>query len=304
MTNDTQTQWPPKTCEFQNHHMDSTRWNDFEFRDGDIVIGTWAKSGTTWVQQIVAQLLFDGDEDVPIMALCPWLEQRGTPVEKVLGMLGAQQHRRFLKTHLPVPSLQLSPRARYIYIARDGRDVLWSWYNHHCAYTDAVYELLNTAPGLVGPPFERPGEDILAYFHAWLDGDGYPAWPFFSNIQSWWDIRHLPNVLLLHFNDLKSDLDGTMRNIAAFIDVEVSAARWPILVQHCTFEYMQAHADRLMPNLKKGMHGGGQRFIYKGTNGRWRETLKSPDLKKYAAVATRELAPDCAAWLDRGAPHA
>ena len=29
---------PRKTREFQNHHFDSTVWNDFAFRDGDIVI--------------------------------------------------------------------------------------------------------------------------------------------------------------------------------------------------------------------------------------------------------------------------
>jgi len=55
---------PRKTREFHNHHFDSTIWNDFEFRDGDIVIGTYAKSGTTWVQQIVSQLLFDGAEEL------------------------------------------------------------------------------------------------------------------------------------------------------------------------------------------------------------------------------------------------
>ena len=45
------------TRELHNHHFDSTIWNDLQFRDDDIVISTYAKSGTTWVQQIVAQLL-------------------------------------------------------------------------------------------------------------------------------------------------------------------------------------------------------------------------------------------------------
>ena len=55
---------PVKTRELHNHHFDSTIWNDFNFRDDDIVISTYAKSGTTWVQQIVAQLLFNGDTTV------------------------------------------------------------------------------------------------------------------------------------------------------------------------------------------------------------------------------------------------
>jgi aryl sulfotransferase len=43
-----------KAAELHNHHFDPTIWNDFAFRDDDIVIATCGKSGTTWVQQIVA----------------------------------------------------------------------------------------------------------------------------------------------------------------------------------------------------------------------------------------------------------
>jgi len=119
--------WPEKTGELQNYLMESTRWNEFAFRDGDIVIATWAKSGTTWMQQIVGQLIFGGKEGVPVMDLCPWLDLRVLPKEDVFEMLDAQNHRRFMKTHLPVHSLVFSPKARYIYIGRDGRDAIWGW---------------------------------------------------------------------------------------------------------------------------------------------------------------------------------
>jgi aryl sulfotransferase len=33
--------WPHKTRELHNHHFDSTIWNRFKFRDGDIVIATY-----------------------------------------------------------------------------------------------------------------------------------------------------------------------------------------------------------------------------------------------------------------------
>ena len=51
---------PRKTRELHNHHFDSTIWNEFRFRDDDIIISTYAKSGTTWMQQIVAQMLLGG----------------------------------------------------------------------------------------------------------------------------------------------------------------------------------------------------------------------------------------------------
>ena len=56
--------WPTKQREFRNHHFDSTIWNDFTFRDDDIIGGTYAKSGTTWTQQMLAQLLFGPDPEL------------------------------------------------------------------------------------------------------------------------------------------------------------------------------------------------------------------------------------------------
>ena len=64
---------PQKSRELHNHHMDSTVWDRFTFRDDDIVIGTYAKSGTTWTQQIVGQLIFAGAEGVNVSELSPWV---------------------------------------------------------------------------------------------------------------------------------------------------------------------------------------------------------------------------------------
>jgi aryl sulfotransferase len=109
--------------------MDSARWNGFAFRDDDIVIATWAKSGTTWMQQIVSQLIFRGAEGISLDRVSPWLECTLYPPETVQA-LEAQTHRRFIKTHLPLDAIVFSPLAKYIYVARDGRDFAWSIHNH------------------------------------------------------------------------------------------------------------------------------------------------------------------------------
>ena len=80
------TAWPVKSREVHNHHMDSTVWNNFKFRDGDIVIATYGKSGTTWVQQIIAQLIFNGAESIEISKLSPWIDFRLTPPEAIAGL--------------------------------------------------------------------------------------------------------------------------------------------------------------------------------------------------------------------------
>src|SRR3954453_16330915 len=95
---------PAKSRELHNHHFDSTIWNDFAFREDDIVVATYAKSGTTWTQQIVGQLLFNGAEDIDVHNMSPWVDLRIMPPEAIAG-LEQQSHRRFVKTHLPVDAL-------------------------------------------------------------------------------------------------------------------------------------------------------------------------------------------------------
>jgi len=291
---------PVKTREMHSHHFDSTIWNDFRFRDDDIVIATYAKSGTTWVQQIVGQLLFNGQDGLNVAEMSPWLDLRVPPKEVKLPVVEAQTHRRFLKTHLPVDALVFSDKAKYIYIGRDGRDVVWSMYNHHANANALWYEALNDTPGLVGPRIEPPPSSIAQYYHEWLDQNGYPWWPFWENVQSWWDIRELPNVLLLHFANLKRDLPGEMRRIADFIQAPIDESRWETILHHCSFDYMKENATKSVPLEGAFWDGGAQTFIHKGTNGRWREVLSAGEIAKYERLAGEQLSPACAHWLATG----
>ncbi len=102
--------WPQKTREIHSNHFDSTIWNDFKFRDDDIIIATYAKSGTTWMQQIISQLIFNGKEGLPVAEMSPWMDLRVPPKEVKLPEVEAQTHRRFVKTHLPVDVFELPLR--------------------------------------------------------------------------------------------------------------------------------------------------------------------------------------------------
>lgn len=292
--------WPIKSRELHSHHFDSTIWNDFKFRNDDIIIATYAKSGTTWMQQIVAQMLFNGDPDLAVAEMSPWLDLRVPPKEVKLPQIEAQTHRRIIKTHLPLDALVYSPKAKYIYIGRDGRDVLWSMYNHHVNANQAWYEALNDTPGRVGPPIEPPPADIRQYWRDWMDRDGHPFWPFWENLRVWWQIRELPNVLFIHFNDLKRDMPGEMRRIARFLDIHLDEGRWPAILEYCSFDWMKKNAAKTVPLGGAFWDGGAEVFINKGVNGRWRDTLTADESAEYEARAVRELGPECARWLAHG----
>src|SRR3546814_4195950 len=74
-------EWPRKTREMHSHHFDSTVWNDFRFRPDDVVIASYVKSGTTWTQQIVGQLIFGGEPGVDVASISPWVDLRVPPRE-------------------------------------------------------------------------------------------------------------------------------------------------------------------------------------------------------------------------------
>lgn len=112
--------YPKRTRNINNMLMDTRRWDGFEFRDDDIVINTWAKSGTTWTQQIVTQLIFNGEERLRAMDLAPWMELKLIPYDDVISQLTAQTHRRFIKSHAPADTLDIQPQVRYLFLARDG----------------------------------------------------------------------------------------------------------------------------------------------------------------------------------------
>ena len=147
---------------------------------------------------------------------------------------------------------------------------------------------------------EPPSDDPAVYFRGWLEKDGFPFWSFWDNVRTWWNIRHLPNVKLVHFNDLKRDLSGEIKQISNYLGIKQDAATLQNIVDHCTFSYMKSNAAAVSPLGGALWDGGADTFINKGTNGRWKETLTDADIKAYEAKALRELGPDCAAWLASG----
>ena len=291
---------PEKTRELESHHFDSTVWNDFKFRGDDIVISTYGKSGTTWMQQIIAQLIFNGSEEIEVGEISPWLDLRVPPKHVKLEALEQQQHRRFIKTHLPVDALVFSPDAKYIYVGRDGRDVIWSMYNHHANANEKFYDALNNTPGLVGSPIEKPTDDIVQYFNDWLDKDGFPFWSLWENVNTWWAIRDLPNVHFVHFNRLKEDMAREIEKIADFLEINVDASKWNDILDHCSFDYMKKNAARSAPLGGVLWEGGAATFINKGTNGRWKDILPKEDSERYEKMCDEKLGAACARWLNYG----
>ena len=181
---------------YVNDEEDSARWAGVEFRDGDIVISTRSKTGTTWVQMICALLIFRTAElPAPLSELSPWMDHLITPREEVLAVLAAQRHRRFIKTHTPLDGIPLDPRARYIVTGRHPLDTAVSLYHQGDNLDRARIAALTGAPPPAGSP--RPRKPLHDWLMAYVNGDAAP-WVASQDPRD--DLDSLPG-LLWHLSD-------------------------------------------------------------------------------------------------------
>lgn len=298
---------PTVTRIYQNHHLDSTRWNSFQPRNDDIVVSTSYKSGTTWTQGILRQLVFLNQQVPPLDDLSPWLDRRGRPLGEVLGDLEAQPHRRFIKTHLALDGLRFFPQVKYIVVARDARDVFMSLWNHYSHYTADQYENLNDTPGRVGPLLPQCPSDLHKFWKNWMtrgwfawESEGYPFWGNLHHTASWWAYRDLENILFVHFNDLRANLMGEIRRMADFLGISVPDEALARISQAVSLEQMRSEAERTDAGLVRSFEGGASTFFFKGINGRWRDVLSPGELALYERKVSQLLTADGREWLENG----
>jgi hypothetical protein len=295
---------------------DSARWHGFAHRRGDIVITTPPKCGTTWTQMICALLIFQTPElEQPLAMHSPWLDMKTRARRDVYADLAAQQHRRFIKTHTPLDGLPRADRVTYICVGRDPRDVALSMEHHltnmNMAGFVAARDRASAIDGddvVEASPLEPP---------AWLNGtprERFWAWALddtppnlsgstllrtLRHVESFWNAPNELDVVLLHYDDLRTDLEGQMRSLAARLGIEVPEELWPSLVTAATFESMKANADRTTPSPNTDLWLNRQEFFHRGTSGQWRELLDDDDLARYDARVASLVAPDLAAWVHR-----
>jgi hypothetical protein len=296
---------------YRNVLVDSTRWDAIELRDDDIIISTPAKCGTTWMQTCVALLVFQTPElPAPLAELSPWVDMLTWPLDELVALLDAQEHRRFLKTHTPLDGLPWNPKVTYVGVGRDPRDVALSW-DDHMANMDmgALFTARVNAVGMddlepaMLPPV--PPDDPVDRFWAWVDISADDDCMVglenaVRHLAGFWERRDEPNIALFHYADMKADLDGTMRRLADVLGIDVPAERWDGLVHAATFEQMKQHADRLAPDTTHGIWQDNTKFFREGRSGRWRDVVADADLDRYfARVRDLGLDPDLVEWLHR-----
>src|ERR1700756_2339384 len=89
--------------------------------EGDVFVATQMRCGTTWMQQIVYEILSGGRGDLgdaghrSLSAISPWIDG-GSSVPLERAPLIGEGKVRLIKTHLPTDLCPYGEQARYIYV--------------------------------------------------------------------------------------------------------------------------------------------------------------------------------------------
>ncbi len=220
----------------------------------------------------------------------------------MLALLDAQTHRRFVKTHTPLDGVPLDPRATYLVVARHPLDAAVSLYHQQLNIDRVRWAELT---GNVAPDPDVPCASLHDSLLAWMEMDLDPrehldvlpgvAW----HLADAWSRRGAPNVVLVHYDDLQADLEGSMRALADRLGCSVDPGAWPELVDAASFASMRARAEHAVPD-RQGVIRDRRRFFRRGASGARFDALDSGEIARYEARFGALVPRDLFAWLHRG----
>ncbi|XP_006026215.1 amine sulfotransferase-like [Alligator sinensis] len=242
---------------------------EFEIRVSDVFLITYPKSGTVWTQNILSLIFHEGHrdetEDIHVIDRVPWLEYNLNKLD-----YANRPSPRLFTTHLPyylVPRGLKNKRVKVIYVARNPKDVLVSYF-HFSKIVITLEEI---------PDFNIFMERFLAgkvHSSSWLD-----------HVRGWYDHRDEFSILFLTYEEMIKDLRGVVLRICDFLGKELSEDDLDTVVKKATFENMKEDPRANYETMPGGLLEKDKgHFLRKGTVGDWKNTMTVAQNERFEEV--------------------
>lgn len=220
-------------------------------RPEDTLLASYPRSGSTWLRFLLAEALTGRDAEWESLnrSIADVGTHRQAP--RLLGGVG-----RLVKTH----DRAVGPCRRVIYLARDGRDVALSEYRW----------------------WVRGGlkQDFDAFLAEWLGGSNSLFGFWGDHVSYWLDsaVAAQGALLVVRFEDLRTDTEASLRRIVRFLGAEVSDETITAAIEHNSVERSRDKEERA-PASEVRKHASAERFVGTGEVTRWRSNLSREQIE-------------------------
>jgi Sulfotransferase domain len=226
----------------------------------DIFLVSYPRSGNTWARFLLGNLINQNDP-VTFSNIESRIPEIYFNRDRVLQQLPRP---RMLKSH----ECFQPHYPRVIYIVRDPRDVVVSFYHHNVKARNIPddYPMASFVPRFIAAEFDRR-------FGSWRD-----------NVMSWAAVREgNPGFLILRYEDLKRDTASALANVVAFLN-------------RCSFRKIDSNLEALQRTIELSSPEK-MRALEKEEAGRWVLTKGTRSDKPFVRSATSggwksQLAPE------------
>ncbi|XP_042301276.1 amine sulfotransferase-like [Sceloporus undulatus] len=242
---------------------------DFEIRESDVFLVTYPKSGTVWTQNILSLIYHEGHqngtEEADLIDRVPWLECKFRNVD-----YATRTSPRLFATHLPyylVPKGLRNGRAKVIYVARNPKDALVSYYH---------YSKLNI--------YIKDAQDFDILMESFLAGK-VPAGLWLDHIDGWSTHRDNFNILFLTYEEMKKDLRSSVLKICNFLGKSLPETKVDDIVDKASFDKMRVdprtNYETIAPDILDNTKG---HFLRKGTIGDWKNIMTVAQSERFDSI--------------------
>ena len=286
--------YPAKTL-YRGTVTDPVIWRHFRPRRGDVILATPSKSGTTWVQSIIAMLLAGGpDLPAPLTKLSPWIDANFFNLDDLLKSIDALPGRRVIKTHTPVQGFAGWEGVKVVSVFRHPLEVAMSLRKH----------LINFK-GIEDHPMVRELPLALRYFlETPADPNDIDRDTLAAIVERYRQAVHShrgDEILTLHYSQMQRDHAGAVAALNEFTGAGCDAPTCAAIVKATEFVAMKANASHFAPEAGRDAWHDEEAFFFRGSAGAGLHDFSDRDIAAYE-IRLAELLPNPAQrhWLNTG----